>query len=116
MRSARASIPSSAPFNGSLGPDDRAAAVRHRRRLFLPVLGPWGHRPRHSDAVYPDLVHLLIEEAEIALDFGAFRDRVGVGPDDISENLFPELDRIVAGLALVRAAGSRLARDEKLHA
>jgi TetR/AcrR family transcriptional repressor of mexJK operon len=41
MRSARVSIRSSAPFNAGLAnsrPEDRSAAIRNCRRLFLPVL------------------------------------------------------------------------------
>src|SRR5207248_8200430 len=114
----------SAPFHASpadLGlinsrPDDWSAAVRRRRRLLLPVLRPRRYRPRHRDAVDPDLVHLLVEEAEITLDFRAFGDRVGVGPDEIGENLVTDFDRIIAGLALVRAARGRLARNEEIHA
>src|SRR5207248_993822 len=66
----------SAPFNASpadLGlinsrPNDWSAAVRHLRALLFPVLRPWGYGPGHRDAVDPDLVHLLVEEAEISLD------------------------------------------------
>src|SRR5580693_3352152 len=99
-----------------LRPDHGAAAVRHRCRLLLPILRPWRHRPKHRDAVYPDLVDLLVEEAEMALDLGAFRDRVGIGPDEVGEHPVPDLDRIIAGLALIGAARDALARREKVHA
>src|SRR5258708_3153385 len=114
----------SAPFNArpanysglaNSGPDGRSAAVRPRRRLLLPVLRPGRHRTRHRDSVDPYFVHLLVEEAEITLDLRAFRDRVGIGPDEIAEQLVPNLDRVVAGLALVRAAGDCLAPNEQVH-
>src|ERR1700726_906775 len=98
-----------------LRPGDRPAAVRPRRRFLLPILGPRRPRPRHREAVDPDLVYLLVEETEIALDLRAFRDRIGVIPDEVAEHLVPDFDRMVAGLALVRAASDRLARNEKLH-
>src|SRR5580692_2801589 len=108
----------SAPFNAGLinsGPHDWSAAVWHRRCFLLPILRPRSDRPRHGHAVHPDLVNLLVEETEIAFDLGAFRDRVGIGPDEIAEQLIPHFHRVVAGLALVRAASDRLARYEKIH-
>src|SRR5947209_18378471 len=90
-RSAHSSAPSNAPLINS-GPDDWSAAVRHRRRLLLPILGPRRHRPRDRGAVYPNLVHLLVEEAEITLDLRALRNRVGVGPHEVIENPVAALD------------------------
>src|SRR5215472_2284094 len=96
--------------------DHRAAIIWSRRRLLLPVLRPWRQRPRNCGAVQPDLVDALVEEAEIAFDLRAFRDRIGVAPDEIFEHLIADLDRVVAGLAFVGAPRDRLARHEKAHA
>src|SRR5438067_1058149 len=65
-----------------LGPGHRAARIGDRRGFLLPVLRPWCDRLRHRDAIDPDLVDQLVEETEMPLDLRAFRDRLGVVPDD----------------------------------
>src|SRR5262249_25617213 len=93
-----------------LRPGDRAAIVGDGRGFLLPILRPGRHGPRPPLAIDPDLVHLLVEEREEAPDLRAFRDRLGIAPDDVRIFLPADPRRPVASPSLVRAGGRLLAR------
>src|SRR6516164_10573353 len=97
----------------SLWPNHGPAGIGNRRRPFVPILRPWRQRRRLRDSVDQNVVDVLVEEAQIAFDLGAFRDRIGVGPHQIAEQLVVDLDRVVARLALVGATGDFVAREQK---